>query len=132
LDSLERETLSYPHFKLFFAHAKHSPESLAYRLEDLQGRSMVYSGDTGFSEEVIELARGTDLLILECSFPDRLELDGHLTPSSAGRMASLAGAKRLILTHFYPECLGTDIAAQCRKTYGGELILARDMLAVSF
>ncbi len=78
------------------------------------------------------MARSTDLLVLECSFPDRLELDGHLTPSSAGRMASLAVAKWLILTHFYPECLGTDIAAQCRKTYGGEVILARDTLAVPF
>jgi len=60
------------------------------------------------------------------------EMGGHLTPSSAGRMAALAGAKRLVLTHFYPECLGTDIADQCRKTYDGKLILARDLLAISF
>jgi ribonuclease BN (tRNA processing enzyme) len=132
LDPREQEPVAYPHFQLFLAHTNHSPESLAYRVQDHQGRSMVYSGDTGFSEEVIRLARGTDLLVLECSFPDNLEMVGHLTPSSAGRMASLAGAKRLLLTHFYPECLGTDIAAQCRKTYKGELILARDLLSISF
>lgn len=108
----------------------HTANSIAYRIEDDLGKSIVYAGDTAFSEEVIELARGVDLLILEASFPDGSEVPGHLTPSMAGQMASLAGAKHLLLTHFYPECLETDIAAQCRKTYAGELTLARDLLTI--
>ena len=90
--------------------------------------SLVYSGDTGFCDEIVSLADGTDLLILECSFPDDMKIEGHLTPSQAGRIASLAGVKKLLLTHFYSECLATDITTQCRKTYGGELVLARDLL----
>jgi ribonuclease BN (tRNA processing enzyme) len=103
---------------------------VAYRLEDPAGKSAVYSGDTGFCEEVVQLARGANLLILEASFPDGQEVEGHLTPSQAGRMASLATVERLVLTHFYPECLATDIAAQCRKTYGGPLTLATDFLRI--
>jgi len=57
-------------------------------------------------------------------------VEGHLTPSLAGRMAHLAGVKRLVLTHFYPECLKTDIAAQCRRTWHGELTLAEDLLQI--
>jgi len=76
----------------------------------------------------VELAQGADLLILESSFPDEDPCEGHLTPSLAGRMAALAGVKRLVLIHFYPECLRTDVSAQCRKTYQGELILGEDLL----
>jgi ribonuclease BN (tRNA processing enzyme) len=121
----------YPGFKITALPTKHTPESIAYRVNDTSGKSMAYSGDTGFCIEMVELAKGVDLLILECSFPDGQEKEGHLTPSQAGRIASLAGAKRLLLTHFYPECLATDIAAQCRKTYTGELILGSDLLHIS-
>jgi len=120
----------YPHFKLSAQSTKHTPESIAYRIEDRSGKSVVYSGDTGFCNEIVDLATGVDFLILECSFPDGKDIEGHLTPSQAGRIASLAGAKRLLLTHFYPECLATDIAAQCRREYTGELILGSDLLRV--
>jgi ribonuclease BN (tRNA processing enzyme) len=59
-----------------------------------------------------------------------MKVEGHLTPSLAGRIAAEAGAKKLLLTHFYPECESADIEAQCRKTYDGPLILARDLMVV--
>jgi ribonuclease BN (tRNA processing enzyme) len=92
------------------------------------GKSFVYSGDTGPCSEIVDLARGTDLLILECSFPDGDDLEGHLTPSQAGQIARSAGVNKLLLVHFYPEVLATDVAKQCRRTYAGELILGRDLL----
>ena len=118
----------YHSFGITVMPTKHTPGSIAYRVDDTSGKSLVYSGDTGFCNEIVDLAKGADLLILECSFPDGQEVEGHLTPSQAGRIASLAGAKRLLLTHFYPECLATDIAGQCRKSYEGELILGNDLL----
>ena len=44
----------------------HTRESLALRLTDDQGTSLVYSSDIGYSEELATFARGADLLILEC------------------------------------------------------------------
>jgi ribonuclease BN (tRNA processing enzyme) len=120
----------YHSFKITVMPTKHTPGSIAYRVGDTSGKSLVYSGDTGFCNELVDLAKGADLLILECSFPDGKEVEGHLTPSQAGLIASLARAKRLLLTHFYPECLATDIAAQCRKSYEGELILGNDLLHI--
>jgi ribonuclease BN (tRNA processing enzyme) len=122
------ETLTHHAFDLISQPTRHTPDSLAYRVEGLSGKSFVYSGDTGFCEEIVELARGTDLLILECSFPDGEAVEGHLTPALAGRIADLAGVNRLVLIHFYPQVLTTDIASQCRRTYSGELILGRDLL----
>jgi ribonuclease BN (tRNA processing enzyme) len=58
-------------------------------------------------------------------------VEGHLTPSEAGRIATMARVKKLLLIHFYPEALRKDIAGECRKAYKGELILGRDMLTVS-
>jgi len=35
-----------------------------------------------------------------------------------------------VLTHFYPECDTVDIAAQCRRTYEGPLVIASDLLRI--
>lgn len=121
----------YEGFHLISQPVPHSPQSLAYRVEASPTKSFVYSGDTGFCPEMVSLAKGADLLILEASFPDGQEAEGHLTPSQAGQIATSAGAKKLVLLHFYPEALATDITAQCRKTFRGELILGRDLLHLS-
>ena len=130
LDMGEKTKSDYGRFTVITSPTNHTPNSLAYRIEDRTGKAMVYSGDTGFCDEVVELARGSDLLILESAFPDGDEFEGHLTPSLAGRIATLAGVERLVLIHFYPECLRTDITSQCRKSYDGELILGVDLLHI--
>ena len=70
------------------------------------------------------------MLILECSFPDEMKVEGHLTPSLAGRIARKAHCRRLILTHLYPLCDEYDILRQCRKEFAGEVIVAHDLLRV--
>lgn len=130
LDTRVSEKRSYHTCTMISQPLRHTPHSLAYRIHDETGRSLVYSGDTGPCDEIVELAGDCDLLTLECSFPEGMETEGHLTPSQAGRVATLAGARKLLLVHFYPEVLHTDIAGACRKTYGGELILGRDLLHV--
>jgi ribonuclease BN (tRNA processing enzyme) len=71
-----------------------------------------------------------DLLICESALPDAMRVEGHLTPSLAGRIATEARVKRLLLTHFYPECDTIDVEAECRKTYNGPLLLASDLMIV--
>ncbi len=108
----------------------HRPESRAFRFTTGTDFSVVYSGDTDYSENLVQLARNAHILICESAFPDGAKTDGHLTPSLAGRIASMAGVRHLVLTHFYPVCEGYDIEAQCRKTYSGRLTLARDLLEI--
>ena len=120
----------YAGFRIITSPTNHTPHSLAYRVESLSGKAVVYSGDTGFCHELVELANGADLLVLECAFPDQMAVEGHLTPSQAGRIATLAKAKQLLLIHFYPECLETNIPEQCRKTYQGKLTLGTDHLRI--
>jgi ribonuclease BN (tRNA processing enzyme) len=108
----------------------HNEESIAYRVDDLEGHSLVYSGDTDYTENLVALARHADLFICESALPDSMRAKGHLTPSLAGKMAAKAGVRKLILTHFYPECDRADIAAECRRTYDGPLVLAEDLMEI--
>lgn len=109
---------------------QHNPESVAYRITAADGKSVVYSGDTDHSDNLIALAAHADVLICEAALPDGQKVAGHLTPSLAGEIARQAQVRRLVLTHFYPQCDGVDIARECRKTYSGPLTLAEDLLQI--
>jgi len=108
----------------------HTKSSIGYRVETPGGTAVAYSGDTGPCGELVELARGADLFLCECSLPDGMKIEGHLNPSEAGAAAASAGVRRLVLTHFYPECDAADIAAQCRLSWQGPLTLAEDLMEI--
>lgn len=116
--------------KIFTKPMAHLPESVGYRIEFNDGKSFVISGDTDYCKNIIDLAWKADLLVLECSFPDDKKVEGHLTPSLAGRIASESNCKRLLLTHFYPICDQYDIVKQCRQSYKGEITLGEDLMRI--
>ncbi|MBN1881145.1 MAG: MBL fold metallo-hydrolase [Deltaproteobacteria bacterium] len=112
-----------------FSSVSHNPESLAFRLE-ADGASLVYSGDTDWSEDLISLASEADALILECSFPDDMKVPGHLTPLEAAELAERSGVGTLILTHFYPPVESVNLDAVVASRFSGSLIVARDLVTV--
>jgi ribonuclease BN (tRNA processing enzyme) len=74
-------------------------------------RSITYTGDAGPSDDLVELAGGTDLLLAEATYVESVPPPSAGTLNSAlevGRQASRAGAARLLLTHLMP---GTDPGA---------------------
>lgn len=79
----------------------HSVPALGYRFK-LEGRTIVYVGDTGYCRNAVELARDADLLIAECAYRPGQEDAAwpHLNPESAARIAVEGRAKRLALIHF--------------------------------
>ncbi|MFI5485671.1 MBL fold metallo-hydrolase [Micromonospora echinaurantiaca] len=75
------------------------------------GRALAYTGDTGPSPELPNLAREADLLVAEATYVDEVPEDSRRYLSSArqmGRLAAAAGVGHLLLTHLWP---GTDPAA---------------------
>lgn len=130
LDSAVNKKVDIDAFSVHFEKVKHKPESLAYRITFSNNKSVVYSGDTGFNDNLILLSDQADLLICESAFPDGEIPERHLTPSLAGTIAERANVKKLVLTHFYPECDKVDVAKQCRSTYDGPLILAEDLMEI--
>ncbi len=128
MDPTKGESIPWLDFQFKVTRAKHTPESISIRMETPSGKSVVYSGDTDYCEDIVSLSESADLLILEASFPKSKKVKGHLSPAEAGMIAAKARAKKLVLTHFYPECLATEIGAACRKNFKGEIVLASDGL----
>ncbi len=129
---LKNSTMKIGNTSIKTAQISHSTttKSIAYRIEH-KNKSIVYTGDTEYCNEAIEIAENADILITECSLPDNKKAEGHLTPSLAGKIASKAQVKTLILTHFYPQVLKTNIMKQCRKEFSGRIILAKDKMRLA-
>ena len=127
--------------------------SLSYRF-DMGGRSITYSGDSGPSTALTELAQGSDLLVSEVmalepimasilamrpDMPPPVQAamrqhmsTHHIEAVDVGRMAKAAGVGHLVLTHFaVPPGPLHDSEAYLRngvrQTYAGPLDLARDL-----
>ena len=107
------------------AKVPHTAESVGYAVV-AGGRRLVYTGDTGYDETVGAWAHGCDLLLTECSLPAAMGMEIHLTPEQCGRLARVAKARRLALTHFYPPVERTDVRAAVAGEYDGPVHLAHD------
>jgi len=143
------------------AYAEHIPRELTecFALAfEAEGKKIVFSSDTAPSQAVEDLARGADLLVHECTFPrsaleyrDKVGVgtSAHTSPTDLGKIASRAGVKSLIATHFghfdatnpmlkkilrdhFPlEMVGPhmfdEMVEDIRRDYDGPLQLARDL-----
>lgn len=118
LPGVQAQTFSTPHTR----------ESLAIRLTDRNGASLVYTSDTGYSDELAGFAREADLLLMECSFWRDKPLATHLDLADAMNLARLARPRRVALTHLYPVWDGIDIEAEAKRLWNGDVIAASDGL----
>jgi len=125
----ELENSQVKHFGLTVKSkpVRHSTGALAYRVES-GGKSIVFSGDTSYCEEIVSIAENADLLVLECSLPNEMPGFDHLTPKDCAVIAKRAKPKKLLLTHFYPMVEETDIKKEVAKEFKGEIILAEDLM----
>jgi ribonuclease BN (tRNA processing enzyme) len=101
--TLHAGTFDVGPFTVTAAPMSHPVEAYGFRVEH-DGAAIAYSGDTGECDELVDLARGADLLLAEASFLDRPDLPAelHLTARQAGEHAARADAGRLVLTHLVP------------------------------
>ena len=103
-----------------------------YRI-DYAGRSVVLSGDTGPSENLIRFSRGVDLLVHEVSTyqpPPGIRV-GHTTPEEAGEIFTRVKPKLAVYSHI--QFLGTtveELIAATRKTYDGPLEVGEDLMII--
>lgn len=105
---------------------QHGNAANGYRLQSGE-KVIAYSGDTGECAEVVELGHHADLMIVECSFADDHGVESHLHAAQVARIGRRAECKKLMLTHFYPECDEKDILSICRREFSGSLELASDL-----
>ena len=135
--------------QLLAAHGIHGPAigklqregtldgvSLEQVSEPRPGQSMAFVMDTGWCDAAIELARDVDLLVIESTFLSTEESlaaeAGHLTAGQAGQIAALAGARKLVLTHFSQRYQDAGaFAAEAAQHFGGDIVVAEDLMRVT-
>jgi len=134
-----------------------SQRSLALRF-DARGRSIVFSGDTAYSANLVALARGADVLVCEAmhvaatraSFDERVKagayadnpegiwahIVGTHTPLDvAGRMAREAGVRTLVLNHIIPGGWNPELddefyRREAAREFSGTIVVGRDGLEI--
>ena len=104
----------------------HTKEAVSWRVERGTAWSLAYTGDTPDEPAVAELARGVDLFVAECSFPEEEAVPNHLTPTQAAGLAARAGTRTLLLTHFYPSMEPERARERAARVFEGPIELARD------
>jgi ribonuclease BN (tRNA processing enzyme) len=112
-------------FDVEVTRVAHPVEAYALRIEH-DGRRLVYSGDTGPCEALVDIARNADLLLCEASFLEGGDNppDLHMTGREAADHATRAGVSRLVLTHVPPWHDAQQMLADATPAYGGPLELA--------
>jgi ribonuclease BN (tRNA processing enzyme) len=127
-------------------------KSLSFKFE-LADRTIIYTGDTGPSDAVVELAKGADLYISEMmdanpiverikkmnpNMPDiavknmkkHIE-DHHVNTEQVADMATRAGVKRVVITHMSPRDLGpakmAEYVEEVKAGYEGDVVMANDL-----
>lgn len=110
----------------------HTFNSICIRITDSYNKSLFYSGDSGWNDNLIEVADSCDLAIIEASVSPENTAEDHLSSRLAAKIARKAKVKRLVLTHFYPEAFNHDPLIEARKEYEGEITIAQDGLTVDF
>jgi ribonuclease BN (tRNA processing enzyme) len=130
-------------------------KSFSYRFDTLD-RSFLFTGDTGWSDAVIDLAKGADVLVTEVTSTDDViglmkrngawqaktesEQQGwlrhmheeHVTPEEVGRFAAQAGVKTVVMTHLSPSPDPNDdfarYAVAAKKHFSGSVLIAKDLM----
>ena len=112
-------------FSVTFAETVHPVYCLAARFE-ADGKAVVFTADTEFFEGLAEFASGADLLVSEANLYEEYKgkSPGHMAGSEAGKLARLADAKRLLLTHLPQDGDVQVIRAAAMDAFGGSTELA--------
>lgn len=129
---------------------RHQPiaPALAYRI-DADAGSVVVSGDTAPSDNLVRLARGADLLLHEAIDLDTIEATyrrqaphrlaavmrhhrtAHTTPVEAGEIAARAGVARLALHHIAPADADPSVWLAAKETFPGTVLVPDDLQLIS-
>ena len=111
-----------------FEEVPHFMQTFAVDVRAKCGGRFTYGADCRPGDEIVEIARDTDLLLVEATLPrpERTGVRGHMTPAEAGEHARRAGAKQVVLTHISDE-LGDDWAkTEAEKAFKGPVEVARE------
>ncbi|MBI2952973.1 MAG: MBL fold metallo-hydrolase [Chloroflexi bacterium] len=121
------QTLRIGDLDITFAETVHYVPCWAIRIAGK--KTLVYSADSGPSDRLGAHVKGADLFLAEAALFQKRGVpgeQGHLTPGEAGEIARKAGARRLVLTHFWQEFDVEEMVRAASDTFGGPAEVAEE------
>lgn len=123
---------------IFSFEVMHSLNSVGFKFVFKDGKSIVFTGDTAYSEKTLRASRDTDYLISDCFSPSRFfkvykELKREHTDSlSLGRLAKRANVKVLVPIHFCRELSYSfeEVIEEIRRNFKGKIIIPKDCVSL--
>lgn len=125
----------------FAVDHKPVPYAFGYKFES-EGETVVISGDTRPTPNLIRYARGADVLVLEAYLPeffDKVDTPEvaarlksyHTSADEAGEIAAAAGVKTLVLTHLIPSDADETFRERAAKKFKGKIVVGRDLVKIA-
>lgn len=123
--------IDIPGFRLQTAEGIHPCESWIVRIT-AGGKTICYSGDTEMCDNLVNMAEGADLFICDSTYTEEVErpMEGHMSASEAGRAASQANVRRLLLTHLWPTLSRSMALEEAGRAFGGTMDMAREDMSI--
>ncbi|MDD4495544.1 MAG: MBL fold metallo-hydrolase [Eubacteriales bacterium] len=114
--------LNYGRLKLTFHLMNHPYKCYGVSADNGECR-LVYTGDTAYDSELIPFFKNADVLLIDSGLEAEHATgrDVHMTAAQAGQSAAEAGVKKLILTHFVPECDPQELLVEAKKHFNNTI-----------
>ncbi len=115
----EGQMLQFGDLRITFKQMKHPVKCFGVSVSN-GTRRFVFSGDTSWTENIIEFAAKCDTLMLDSGLLANQKTNEnvpHLTSRECGIIAKEAGVKRLLLTHFWPETPVEEYVKEARENF---------------
>lgn len=112
-------------FSITFLKTNHPVTCYAMRITN-GSKTIVYTADTAFTEELVGFSQEADLLMSECNFYGHQNFKdaGHMNSFQVGRLAEKAKVKQLLLTHLPHDGELSDLISEAKQYFKGKTILA--------
>lgn len=109
--------------------SKHSEDSLAYKFV-IKDKSLVFTGDTEYSEDLVNFSKNAYILVCECSYIEGGE--GHMDLKNFKKFFFESRAKKIVLVHNYRECGHKLALLKLKEELGDSLIVGEDGMVFNF
>lgn len=125
---LEYDKFPVLNFKVESMPVIHSKtHALAFKVST-EGKAIVYSGDTEFTESLIDFGKDSNLMILDCNNAEKKPW--HMTAEECSIIAQKANTKKLLLTHLSHKTQDLDVVSIASQYFKGKIYKAKDLMKI--
>jgi len=112
-------------------HVVFNVPARAYAIRfEAEDKVVTFSGDCAMCPGIKKATQNSDLFVCDASFPQGKSSPSHMDTLDIGKICQDSHAKKVLLTHFYPQFENIDLAAEVRQNFTGEVDNCHDKMVI--